>query len=156
MTFTVHVPTDELNAIFADMTASVEEATRPAAQAAAQVLYENVKLNVSSIGRITGNLDRSIYQVFSERQSGPGRAVYEVSWNARKAPHGHLVEFGHVMKYRTVLTRKGQWLTLKDQPLATPRHVGAQSFVRRAISKFPEAIKAAEDKLLQRIAEPKK
>src|SRR5205085_5719958 len=41
-----------------------------------------------------GALKASIYQVFSKDNSGSGHATYHVSWNAKKAPHGHLVEFG--------------------------------------------------------------
>lgn len=77
---------------------------RPAAQAGAQVLYDEVLLRVpvstrvrtTKSGRIIapGALKASIYQVFSEDNSGHGRATYHVSWNARKAPHGHLVENG--------------------------------------------------------------
>jgi HK97 gp10 family phage protein len=64
---------------------------RPAAQAGAQVLYEEVLVRVPVR---SGGLKDSIYQVYSQDQSSDGRATYHVSWNARKAPHGHLIEFG--------------------------------------------------------------
>lgn len=77
---------------------------RPAAQAGAQVLYDEVLLRVpvatKTITRKSGKvippgaLKASIYQAFSEDNSGKTRATYHVSWNYRKAPHGHLVEFG--------------------------------------------------------------
>lgn len=67
---------------------------RPAAQAGAQELYDEVKANVAKLGRVTGNLDASIYQVFSKDNSPDGRATYHVSWNASKAPHAHLLENG--------------------------------------------------------------
>jgi HK97 gp10 family phage protein len=76
---------------------------RPAAQAGAQVLYEEVKIRVPVKAKTTtrkgkilppGALRDSIYQVFSEDNSGPNRSTYHISWNARKAPHGHLVENG--------------------------------------------------------------
>lgn len=64
---------------------------RPAAQAGAQVLYDETRLRVPVR---SGLLRSAIYQVFSQDNSDPTRATYHVSWNARKAPHGHLVEFG--------------------------------------------------------------
>lgn len=44
-----------------------------------------------------GLLRDAIYLAFSENRSDPkeGRFVYSVTWNASKAPHGHLLEFGH-------------------------------------------------------------
>ena len=75
---------------------AAEEAARPAAQAGAQVLYDAVKQNVAALGRKTGNLRRSIYQKHSEERSVGGRQVYNISWNAKTAPHGHLVEWGFV------------------------------------------------------------
>lgn len=80
------------------------ETVRPAAQAGAQILYDEVLLRVpvgkhqrktkSSRVILPGALKASIYQVYSTDNSGEGRATYHVSWNHRKAPHGHLVEFG--------------------------------------------------------------
>lgn len=77
---------------------------RPASQAGAQVLYDEVLLRVPVSTKVRklksgrtiapGALKASIYQVFSEDNSESGRATYHVSWNYRKAPHGHLVEFG--------------------------------------------------------------
>lgn len=132
-----------------------EAAARPAAQAGSQVLYDEVKRNVGALGRKTGNLDASIYQVFSRDNSRAGVAQYHVSWNRKKAPHGHLVEFGHLQRYVTYIDKRGQWKTLvrpemvgKPRPKRSasqavkdayyvplkggPRLVGARSFVRKA------------------------
>ena len=89
-----------------------EAAVRPSAQAGAQVFYDQVKLNVRGIGRKTGNLDSSIYQVYSRDNSNKARAEYHISWNRKKAPHGHLVEFGHLQRYVTYIDKRGQWRTL--------------------------------------------
>ena len=129
----------------------LEEAARPAAQSAAQVLYDAVRLNVFALGSKTGRLLDSIYQVYSKANSSPGQATYHVSWNAKKAPHGHLVEFGHLQKYKVFLGKDGKWYTDKKQPLPTPRQVAAQSFIRKAMSAFPAAEAAAEQKLLELI-----
>jgi len=116
--------------------AACAEAARPAAQAGAQVLYDEVKRNVASIHRHTGNLASSIYQAFSADNSVPGgRATYHVSWNARKAPHGHLVEFGHMLRYEISYDpQTRRFTTHKDKPLAAPRQVAARPFVRPAIA----------------------
>ena len=141
---------------FEDFIASEEQkiidAARPAAQAGAQVLYDAVKNNVAALGKKTGNLDRSIYQAFSEDKSGPGKAVYHISWNAKKAPHGHLVENGYIKKWEVVLSKKtGKWITLKNRPLATPVHIPGKYFVRRAQDHFPQAYEAMRAEFLRRI-----
>jgi len=86
------------------ITVAAEECMRPAAQAGIQVFYDEVLLRVPvnektrtlKSGRVIppGALKRSIYQVYSEDNSDKARATYHCSWNARKAPHGHLVENG--------------------------------------------------------------
>lgn len=62
----------------------------------AKVLYDEVKLNASPprLGRVTGNLENSIYRVYSPERSGDALKTYRISWNKKKAPHGHLIEFG--------------------------------------------------------------
>jgi Flp pilus assembly protein TadG len=158
-----------VTAMLAEMGDAAEAAARPAAQAAAQVLYDEVKRNVAAIPAKTGRLGQSIYQVYSHANSGEGRATYHVSWNVRKAPHGHLVEFGHIQRYATYIGRDGNFYTavrpeargkrkpprgasqaVKDAyyvPLGSPRQVPAKSFVRTAAVKFPQAAQAAADAL---------
>jgi hypothetical protein len=131
-------------------------AVRPAAQAGAQVLYDEVKLNVSRyVGKVTGNLDNAIYQAFSEDRSraagyqlnGRGayeQATYHVSWNARKAPHGHLVEYGHVVPFKPYLGSDGKWYTSKS-PTGKTEKQRARPFLRPAwdVKRFA-ALQAAE------------
>lgn len=130
-----------------------EAAARPAAQAGAQVIYEEVKRNVDRIKKHSGNLASSIYQAYSKDNSGQGRATYHVSWNARKAPHGHLVEFGHLQRYEISfdpVTRR--FITHKDRPLAQPKLVAAKPFIRPAMARIPEAeraIRAEFDRFVQ-------
>lgn len=86
------------------ITDSANKQTRAAAQAGAQVFYDEVKLRApvskkarkSKSGRtiVPGALRDSIYQAFSADNSSDDHATYHVSWNYKKAPHGHLVEFG--------------------------------------------------------------
>lgn len=69
-----------------------QQAVRPAAFDAAEVFYQEVLLRVPVK---SGRLRSAIYRAYSEDNSKPGeKAMYHVSWNARKAPHGHLIEFG--------------------------------------------------------------
>lgn len=131
-------------------------AVRPAAQAGSQVLYDEVKLNVGRIKKKTGNLDASIYQAFSadnSRVSGAKfggneayeHATYHISWNARKAPHGHLVEYGHLMTRKAYIGSDGRWYTSKVK--IEPKLVGARPFLRPAFdAKRVAALQAAEDR----------
>lgn len=162
-----------LNAFFDEMSGAIEDAIRPAAQAATQVIYDDVKRNVAALGKKTGKLDASIYQAYSTSNSSPNVATYHVSWNHKKAPHGWLIENGHLQRYRYYKSADGQIRPMvrpgmdgKPRParrasqeakdayyvtLPTPIQVPAKAFVRRAIDKFPAAYAAAEAELLRRI-----
>lgn len=150
---TIKVDMQAVNALVSGLKADMEDAVRPAAQAAAQVLYDEVKRNVSRIGRKKGNLASAIYQAFSQDNSGNGKATYHVSWNARKAPHAHLVEYGYIQRYQVIVTSTGRFVTLKNRPLSQPRQVAARPFIRPAVAKFDEAAKAAEAEILRRFLE---
>lgn len=163
-----------LDALFDKLGDDLEEAVRPAAQAAAQVLYDEVKKNVQSLRRVTGLLEHSIYQKFSPDHSKQGKATYHVSWNAKTAPHAHLVENGYLQRYEMVIDDAGRFRGPRVRPgmvgkpkpgrrasqavkdaywvtLPTPIQVPAKAFVRRAIDKFPAAYAAAEAEFLRRI-----
>lgn len=94
-----------------------QAAVRPAAQAAAQVLYDEARARcpVSDHAHFfygknskksgvryyfePGSLRDSIYQAFSKDNSsefggGYRNATYHIAWNHRKVPYGHMVEFG--------------------------------------------------------------
>lgn len=56
-------------------------------------------------------LKEAIYNAYDGRRSILGQhVVYGVSWNRRKAPHGHLLEFGHRMPYEPAFVN-GKWFT---------------------------------------------
>lgn len=134
------------------LAADAEAAARPAAQAMAQVLYDDVKANVARIRRKTGNLASSIYQAYSADQSTPARPIYHVSWNARKAPHGHLVEWGHLQRYEVSFDKAtGRFITHRDRPLPTPRQVAARPFIRPAMAQFERAREAGRQRYLQEL-----
>ena len=175
-TFGIAVDLDGLDSLLADLGADVDAAVRPVAQAAAQVLYERVKINVRALGRSTGNLERSIYQAFSPEKSVEGqRAEYHVSWNHRTAPHGHLVEWGYLQRYRYYRGNDGRVRPMvrpgmdgKKPPgrkasqaqkdayyvtLPSPIQVPGKAFIRSAESSLAEAQKAAEAELWRRLFE---
>jgi hypothetical protein len=165
-----------------------QEAVRPSAYAMAKVLYNETRNNVDRIvgqslyGEPRGVLKDSIYHVFSKDNSttdnGGMRAVYHVSWNhaKNKAPHGHLVEFGHWMPYLTRLSRRtGQYYTVvKPSKLAEyrakyqgrtvppelrdeffvrrpggPKWIQARPFLRSTMSRFPDALAAGRERFAQ-------
>ena len=143
----------DLSAFERDMEAlaeRAEKAARPAAQAGAQVIYERVKANVAALGRKTGNLDSAIYQAFSANNSGEGKATYHISWNATKAPHGHLVEWGYIKRWQSIMIN-GKWVTLKTRPLAAPVQVPGKAFMRRAKDAIPMAEEAMRVTFLERM-----
>lgn len=171
MTVKFTLDTSALTKVLQQLDTKVEQAIRPAAQAAAQVLYDEVKRNVERIPVHSGALSKAIYQAFSEKQSAPALAVYDVSWNARKAPHAHLVEFGHIQRYATYVGSDGNYHTRKRAGVASRKpsknasqavkdayyvlrpggmlQVAAQPFMRPARAAFPAARAAAAVKLLE-------
>lgn len=104
MSFSIKFDTSKLDAALDSLGAAATKNVRPAAQAGAQVLYDEVLVRVPVNSKIVkkkggreilpGALKASIYQVYSKDHSDGEKATYHVSWNYRKAPHGHLVEFG--------------------------------------------------------------
>ncbi len=124
----------------------IDDAIRPAAQAAAQVLYEQVKNNVRVYSKGSGHwfygtsfkktgkkywfdagtLKKSIYQVYSKDKSNDKRAVYHIAWNHQECPYGFMVEFG---------TSKA----------------AAKPFLRPALAKMGDALEAAKAEFLMRV-----
>lgn len=164
----------DLDGMFAELDrleVKTEDAIRPAAQAATQVIYNRVVLNVQALGRVTGNLSRSIYQYYSTEKSQDGqRAEYHVSWNHKKAPHGHLLEWGWLQRYKYRPDGMGPMVRpgMDGQPkpgrhasqaqkdayyvtLSTPKQIPGKAFVRSAESSLPEAYQAAQEVLLLKI-----
>ena len=83
-------------------------ATRPAAQAGSEVIYQRARLEapVSSDSHYfyirgkkygpyaPGNLRNSIYQVYSRDNSFKDIATYHISFNKGEAPYGYIVHNG--------------------------------------------------------------
>ena len=86
------------------ITDAAEEAVRPAAQAGAQVYYDEVRARVPVSARAhkwrgklyqPGTLKAAIYQVYSTDNSDETKATYHISWNHKKAGHGYWIENGN-------------------------------------------------------------
>jgi len=177
----VNMPIDlsGFNEQIAAMEQDVQAAVRPAAQAGAEVFYRAVLRNVEALGRKSGNLAGAIYQAYSADNSGPGKATYHVSWNAKRAPHGHLVEWGHIQRYAVHLGDDGKFYTLvrpskrgtpkprrgasqaeKDAYYVLraggPKQVAAQPFIRPAFYRQGEAFAAVRAKFFEVLDRGKK
>jgi hypothetical protein len=174
-TVTISADTSGLNALFDQWGEELQEAIRPAAYAGIEVVYQEVLSNIRrSFGRKTGRLEQSIYKAFSERNSGPRKATYHVSWrttrgNGIRAPHAIMLEFDHIQRYATYQARNGEWYTAvrpsmrgkklpkratreqKDAYFVPrkggPAQVAGKRFIRNAVSAFPRALAAAEERL---------
>lgn len=83
---------------------AAKASVRPAAQAGAQVYYDELRQRVPVGSKVhstkgkkhtfsPGNLQRSLYQAYAD-ESTPDRAVYRISWNKQKAFYGGMVERG--------------------------------------------------------------
>jgi HK97 gp10 family phage protein len=110
----------------------LNQATRPAAQAGAQIVYDRARelVPVSEAAHKfygthqvygpyrPGTLRDAIYQAFSEDNSYRDVSVYHISWNKGKAPYGFMVEFG-------------------------TSQAPANSFINRAIVETRQQVKAA-------------
>ena len=161
---TVDVDLDEVLAGLDELEISAKAATRPAAQAGAQVFYEETKQRApvhervrvdQGKTRVPGTLRDAIYQAYSKDRSDEqaGLAVYHVSWNRSKAPHGHLVEFGHKMPFKVVRTADGRVFTDVNKPSENPSAiVGRRPFLRPAYDAArTAALQASRARLLEEV-----
>ena len=59
-----------------------------------------------------GLLKSAIYVAYDQRLNvlNPNVYRYAVSWNRKKAPHGHLLEFGHWMPYKYARLKGGEYV----------------------------------------------
>lgn len=130
---------DNIKATFdtADFTAALERLAGPArthlarsmAVAGGQVLRDEAK----ALAPVKdGILRNAIYLAFRDAKSNEKQVQYTVTWNSKKAPHGHLLEFGHWMPFKAVRLPSGQWYTVKARR-ETPKWVSARPFLRPAL-----------------------
>lgn len=96
-----------------------------------------------------GLLRDAIYVAYDERRNmlNPATYRYVVSWNSSKAPHGHLVEFGHWMPYQYAYNHEFGYWTLKPLREQTkgPFWVRSQPFLAPAFdSKLGQLARTAQ------------
>ncbi|CAB3675919.1 hypothetical protein LMG26690_01323 [Achromobacter animicus] len=113
---------------------------RSMAVAGGEVLRDEAKARVNTHNGVLG---AAIYLAFRERHSTEQEVQYAVTWNKRKAPHGHLVEFGHWQIYAVIRKPDGSYVTDKRRRLARPRWVPAYPFLRPAYEAASERAQAA-------------
>lgn len=114
----------------------IQGSIRPAAQAAAQVFYDEVKLRAGRT-KNSGRLSRAIYQRYMKERSVDGvNARYHISWNkgivkgtqTQPAFHGQLIEYGWVQRYATYMDKKGNWWTaIRPEMRGKPKPKGRAS-----------------------------
>jgi HK97 gp10 family phage protein len=80
-----------------------------------------------------GILRNAIYLAFREARSNDKQVQYSVTWNSKKAPHGHLIEFGHWQPFKIAVLPDGRIYTLKAR-LPSPKWVPAHPFLRPALT----------------------
>jgi hypothetical protein len=104
------------------------EAVRDEAKIRAPVLKPE---NVGTDNQQPYLLRDSIYLAFDKRARVLNKTAYKygVSWNSKKAPHGHLAEFGHEMPYRYARTAAGLFYTPIPTTPTDGVFVAAQPFL---------------------------
>lgn len=131
--------------------------------AGGQVLRDEAKLFAPVE---SGLLKSAIYLAYKENKSSKEQVTYSVTWNAKKAPHGHLVEFGH-WRYNKIINGYPQkslkpGLTKGNGPqdhegpgaLDKPVWMPAHPFLRPAIdSAGPRAVQAMIERGKERLPE---
>lgn len=80
-------------------------------------------------GQVAGTLRDAIYVAYDERRAQIAQETfrYTVSWNASRAPHGHLLEFGHWMPFKYAKTADGLFYTPTNPAVPNPAD-GADGF----------------------------
>lgn len=112
MSFTLDVDAAGLDGLLDALGTAADEVVRPVAHAGALLIYRRARelapvfrggpkyVPRSKSGKSggywirPGQLRDAVYHAYSRDNSNQTAATYHVSWNAKKAPHGHLVEFG--------------------------------------------------------------
>jgi HK97 gp10 family phage protein len=118
-----------------------ESLARSMAVAGGEVLRDEAKV-LAPVQ--SGGLRDSIYLAYQDGKSTPAEVHYAVSWNGSKAPHGHLIEFGHWQTHE-MYQKDGKWYV--GAKLANPKWVSAKPFLRPA---FESANARAQQAMIER------
>lgn len=93
-------------------------------------------------------LSHAMYVAFDKKNLKPNTYSYNVSWNAKVAPHGHLIEFGHWRPYSVYYDKlTDQWYSnVKSKLPGQGKWVPAYPFLRPALDrKGKDALKVMID-----------
>lgn len=127
-----------------------ESAYSRAAGAGALVFYDEMRIRAPVD---EGTLQNSIYRYYDKDRSTGGRHVYVIAPNKAKAPHWHLIEYGHYRVNVLVQGENGQWIATKER-LPEPVWVPAVPYIRPTYdAKAGAAIAAARKSLGESITE---
>lgn len=140
----------------------VDKVLRSAAHAGSIVLYDELRAKTPVR---TGSLQQSIYRWFDDNRSRPGRQIYMVGPNKKKAGHWAWVEFGHWRYNKPRPDGKG-WMRSKVKKgkgadthggpgaLAMPVWVPAKPYLRPAWeARKGDILKAMQRRAGERIRE---
>jgi hypothetical protein len=128
------------------------KALRSAVYAGAKVLTDELEVRVAMLGGGDGTLKKAIYTHHDDKRSGAGQQVYQVGVNKVKAPHWFNVEYGHWRVNVVVRGPNGRVLATKDR-LPTPVWTPAHPYLRPTADRMPEAVRAMQRRLVQRVRE---
>lgn len=93
MSITGKLDTSQWNRVLEKLVGPARESlARSMAVAGGTVLRDEAKARAP---RKSGKLASSIYLAYRDSESTGTVVMYSVTWNSSKAPHGHLLEFGH-------------------------------------------------------------
>lgn len=134
----------------ADMTTSV---ARSMGVAAGQAVRDEAKARAPVDD---GTLRDAIYLAYGDAESSAARVVYRISWNSKKAPHGHLLEFGHWRVNQLVRGEDGKWRATGvrlDQPAWTPAYPFLRPAYEATLARLTDiATKRGRERLAQLMA----
>ena len=107
-----------------------ESVARTMAVAGGQVIRDEARIRAP---RGDGLLASALYLAYKQHRSTGDEQVYSISWNAKRAPHGHLVELGYWQPYIVVKTAKGDYITTDKLRPDGPKRIPAHPFLRPAL-----------------------
>lgn len=119
----------------------VHSVARHMGVAVGSAMRDEAKANVNSV---TGKLKSAMVLKYDGAPAAGGSVRYVVTWNRKKAPHGHLVEFGHRITHEVLRLPDGSIRTGNKLPPAEWRDVAAKPFLRPALGTVtPRALSIA-------------
>jgi hypothetical protein len=128
----------------------VQKVARSGAAAGARLLYDEMRERAPVK---SGVLKSSIYWWHDDKASGPLLERYIIGPNMKKAPHWHLLEYGH-WRVNVVVRGPGGRLIATKERLPKPVWVAPRPYIRPTYdSQKSAAIGAARQRMAERLRE---